>query len=117
VQVTAYELDKQREADERAARIAAAQRDQAQRREVGEDDYEKLVLTHNDNAVDAIDARDVDSALAQISVGEECALLLCTMHPINARAVGMCCIAMCSTVKAATVILEALPEHCQYMRR
>lgn len=76
LQVTAFDLNKQREADQRQAQDAAAQRDMAQRREVGQQDYERLVETENVNAVDGIDARDVDTALAQLSVGEECAAAL-----------------------------------------
>ena len=76
MQVTAFELDKQREADNVAARAASQQREQAQRREVGIDDYDKLVDVSNDNTVDGVDAHGINSALAQMGAAEECALML-----------------------------------------
>ena len=77
LQVTAFELQKQREADARASAQASAQRDQAKRREVGADEYGQMVAAHNDNTEDGIDARNVDAALAQMSVNEECVLVAC----------------------------------------
>jgi hypothetical protein len=100
MQVTAFDLSKQREADKRQAQDAAAQRDMAQKREVGQADYDRLVTAQNDNAVDGVDARDVDSALAQLSVGEECASCQPSDFPMHGGCILQARASVCA-VKAA----------------
>jgi hypothetical protein len=73
VQVTHFELNKQREAE---ARAAAQARSAVHNREVGQADYEQLVNVQYDNTRESIDARDVDSALTQLSVQEQCAFVV-----------------------------------------
>ena len=70
---TAFELAKQRDAEARSAAEEAARREQERRREVGEEEYARLMAVGGPNTVDGIDARNVEAAIAQLGVGEECA--------------------------------------------
>lgn len=40
---------------------------------MGEEEYARLMAAAGPNTVDGIDARNVESAIAQLGVGEECA--------------------------------------------
>eukprot|EP01025_Chloroclados_australasicus_P009464 TRINITY_DN13629_c0_g1_i5.p1 TRINITY_DN13629_c0_g1~~TRINITY_DN13629_c0_g1_i5.p1 ORF type:complete len:241 (-),score=49.52 TRINITY_DN13629_c0_g1_i5:88-810(-) len=67
--VTKYDLDRQKEADERLRRATAAERDAHAKREVAAEDYERLVGAAPDNTENG--ARNVDEALALLGVEEE----------------------------------------------
>lgn len=69
-QITRFELQQQKEQDNRQAASAAQQNQKS--RDMPENLYKQLVDA-DVNAVDGIDARNVDEALAQLEVNE-CAL-------------------------------------------
>ena len=71
--MTQFQLDKMKQVDMKEAAAMADARAKEQRREVGEEAYEMLVGVRHENAVDGVDARDVDTALAQMGLQDECA--------------------------------------------
>lgn len=67
-QVSRFDLEQQKEREKRQA--AAKVQESAKARQLDESDYAKMVVGHNENCADGIDARNVDEALAQLSVSE-----------------------------------------------
>lgn len=72
MQVTKFELERQREAANEAAAANKAERDRQARREVDSATYERMVDVNvaESNDVSAIDAHNVDEALAQLTTAE-----------------------------------------------
>jgi hypothetical protein len=70
--VTQFELGRQKEAEAEQAAQDAVRREQQKRREVGEEDYARVVEFQHDNLVDGISARSIDDAIAQLKVEEGC---------------------------------------------
>ncbi|GFR44437.1 hypothetical protein Agub_g5676 [Astrephomene gubernaculifera] len=70
--VTHFQLQQQREFEERVKAEAQAERDMASRREMSAEQYARQIETENLNrAVEAVDARGVDAALKVLTVKEE----------------------------------------------
>ncbi|KAG2499422.1 hypothetical protein HYH03_002369 [Edaphochlamys debaryana] len=70
--VTHYQLQQQREFEDRVRADEQAEREMASRRELSAEQYARQVETENINrAVEAVDARGVDAALKVLSVKEE----------------------------------------------
>lgn len=70
--VTHFQLQKQREFEERAAAEAAAERDMMARRELSAEQYARQVDTENLNrGVEGVDARGVDAALKVLTVKDD----------------------------------------------